>query len=97
MQELMRSLLREVVAVANAQEIPLDFTERWDTITTLLRKLAPNTKGSMLQDVENRRRTEIDVMCGAIVESGVQLGIPTPYNRAMIGLIKGLESTFVRT
>jgi len=94
MRELMQELLREVVAVANAQNIPLDFTERWDAITGLLRKLAPNTKGSMLQDVEARRQTEIDVMCGAIVEAGVRLNIATPCNRAMIGLIKGLEGTF---
>ena len=94
MQELMKALLQEVVAVANGQGIPLAFDERWEAITGLLRKLAPNTKGSMLQDVEARRQTEIDVMCGAIVEAGTRLNIPTPYNRAMIGLIKGLEATF---
>jgi 2-dehydropantoate 2-reductase len=94
MQDVMKELLREVVAVANAQDIPLQFDERWETITGLLRKLAPNTKGSMLQDVEARRQTEIDVMCGAIVEAGTRLNIPTPYNRAMIGLIKGLEATY---
>jgi 2-dehydropantoate 2-reductase len=94
MQELMKDLLREVVAVANAQNIALDFDERWEAITGLLRKLAPGTKGSMYQDIENRRRTEIDVICGAIVEAGARLKIPTPCNRAMIGLIKGLERTF---
>jgi len=94
MQDLMKDLLKEVVAVANAQNIPLDFTERWEAITGLLRKLAPNTKGSMLQDIEARRQTEIDVMCGAIIEAGTRLNIPTPCNRAMMGLIKGLEATF---
>jgi 2-dehydropantoate 2-reductase len=94
MQDVMKGLLREVVAVANAQNIPLDFNERWEAITGLLRKLAPNTKGSMLQDVEARRQTEVDVMCGAIIEAGTRLNIATPYNRAMIGLIKGLEATF---
>jgi len=48
----------------------------------------------MLQDVETRRQTEIDVMCGAIIAGGAMSGIATPYNRAMIGLIKGLEATF---
>lgn len=96
MQDLMKDLLREVVVVANAQGIPLDFDERWNAITGLLRKLAPNTKGSMLQDVEARRQTEIDVMCGAIIEAGTRLNIPTPCNRAMLGLIKGLEATFPR-
>lgn len=94
MQELMKALLQEVVAVANAQNISLNFEERWESITGLLRKLAPNTKGSMLQDVEAKRQTEIDVMCGAIVEAGARFDIPTPYNRAMIGLIKGMEATF---
>lgn len=94
MAELMQELLREVVAVSVAQNIPLDFDERWAAITGLLRKLAPGTKGSMLQDVENRRRTEIDVMCGAIVEAGARHGIATPSNRVMLALIKALEASF---
>jgi 2-dehydropantoate 2-reductase len=94
MQSLMRELLKEVVAVANAQNIALDFNERWETITGLLKKLAPNTKGSMLQDVEKQRVTEIDVMSGAIIEAGRRLGIPTPYNNAMLWLIKAVEGTF---
>lgn len=94
MQSLMQELLKEIVAVARAQNIELDFDERWNAITGLLKKLAPNTKGSMLQDVENRRRTEIDVINGAIVEAGQRLGIATPYNHAMVCLIKALEATF---
>jgi len=94
MQDLMQALLREVVAVAQAQDIALDFAERWETITNLLRQLPPGTKGSMLQDVENGRRTEIDVMCGAIVEAGQRLGIATPFNCAMVALLKALEASF---
>ena len=94
MQQLMRELLREVVAVARAQEIDLDFDERWNAITGLLRKLAPNTKASMLQDVEKGRRTEIDVINGAIVEAGRRLNIPTPYNNAMLWMLRSLEETF---
>jgi 2-dehydropantoate 2-reductase len=94
MQSLMRALLLEVVSVAQLQGIALDFTERWNAITGLLGNLAPNTKGSMLQDVENRRRTEIDVMCGAIVEAGQRLGFATPYNNAMLWLVKALEANY---
>jgi 2-dehydropantoate 2-reductase len=94
MQSLMRALLLEVVSVAQLQGIALDFTERWSAITSLLGKLAPNAKGSMLQDVENRRRTEIDVMCGAIVEAGRRLGFPTPHNNAMLWLVKALEANY---
>ena len=91
----MQELLTEVVAVACAQKISLDFEERWNAIRNLLNKLAPNTKGSMLQDVERRRRTEIDVINGAIVEAGSRLGLATPYNQSMLCLIKALEQSFV--
>lgn len=90
---VMREILREVITVANAQDIPLDFDERWEAITTLLKR-AVGGKASMLQDVENRRRTEIDVVNGAIVEAGQRLGIPTPHNQTMVWMVKALEETF---
>jgi 2-dehydropantoate 2-reductase len=95
MLDMMRGLLREVVAVANAQNIALSYTERWEAITSLLRR-ATGAKPSMLQDVENGRRTEIDVINGAIVEAGRRQHIPTPYNEAMVWLIKSLEATVER-
>jgi 2-dehydropantoate 2-reductase len=90
---LMRSLLREVIAVAQAHEITLDFEERWEAITGLLER-ASGAKASMLQDVEKGRRTEIDVVNGAIVDAGRRLDIPTPYNDAMCWLVRSLEETF---
>ncbi len=95
MEGLMQALLTEVVAVANAQNIPLNFDERWEAISSLLKRLAPNTKGSMLQDVERRNQTEIDVINGAIIEAGQRFGIKTPYNHSMLCLIKALEKSFV--
>ncbi len=95
MERLMRELLSEVVAVAHAQKITLDFDERWKAISTLLNKLATGTKGSMLQDIERHRQTEIDVINGAIVEAGARFGIATPYNQSMICLIKALEQSFL--
>ena len=94
MLELMKDLLQEVIAVARAQKIPLDFNERWGAITGLLRRCAPTAKSSMFQDVEKSRQTEIDVINGAIVEAGERLNIPVPYNRAMVSMIKSLEGTF---
>ena len=92
-RELMRALLREVVAVAQAQGITVDENERWDAITKVLQG-ARTSKSSMLQDVENRRQTEIDVINGAIVEAGQRLKIPTPYNHSMVCLLKALDETY---
>jgi len=91
--DLMRAILRETVAVANAQGMALSEEERWEAITGLLKR-SSGAKPSMLQDVEKRRRTEIDVINGAVVADGKRLGIPTPYNDAMVWLIRSLEETF---
>jgi 2-dehydropantoate 2-reductase len=51
-------------------------------------------KSSMLQDVEARRPTEVDFMNGAIVRLGEQAGVPTPLNRTIWALVKGLEHSW---
>jgi 2-dehydropantoate 2-reductase len=91
--DLMQALLEETVAVAQAQGIALDREERWDSILGVLER-AVGAKASMLQDVEKRRRTEIDVINGAVVEAGARLGISTPYNQSMVWMIRALQETF---
>lgn len=91
---LMSALLRETVAVAHAMQIPLDYDERWAAITGLLGRIAPGAKSSMHQDVEARRRTEIDVINGAIAAAGRDLKIPTPYNDSMVWLARSLENSY---
>jgi 2-dehydropantoate 2-reductase len=90
----MRAILREVVSVALAQGIKLDFDERWEAITALL-KAAIGGKSSMLQDVEARRQTEIDVINGAIVSAGQRLRVPTSHNEAMLWMVKSLEAAYL--
>jgi 2-dehydropantoate 2-reductase len=51
-------------------------------------------RASMLQDVLAKRQTEIDFMNGAIVNRGEEAGVPTPLNKAMWQLIKGLEHSW---
>lgn len=94
--DLMAALLREMVDVAQAQDIALDYDERWEAITGLLKKCGPGAKSSMLQDVEHRRRTEIDVINGAIVECGRSHQIATPHNDTMVWMVKAVETTFSR-
>ncbi len=49
---------------------------------------------SMLQDVRNRRPTEIDAINGAVVKAGHRLRLAVPENEALTRQIKTLESTF---
>ena len=48
----------------------------------------------MLQDVLAKRQTEVDFMNGAIVQQGEKIGVPTPLNKALWQLIKGLEHSW---
>jgi 2-dehydropantoate 2-reductase len=48
----------------------------------------------MLQDVEARRKTEVEVVNGAIVREADRLGADAPLNRAMVALIGGLERSW---
>jgi 2-dehydropantoate 2-reductase len=45
----------------------------------------------MLQHVEAGRRTEIDALNGALLREARTLGIETPYNEALVALLKGRE------
>jgi 2-dehydropantoate 2-reductase len=91
--EIMRALLRELVDVAQSQGIAIDFEERWAAISGGLTR-AGGAKASMLQDIEARRRTEIDVINGAVVAAGQRVNIATPYNNAMVWLVRSLEESF---
>ena len=46
---------------------------------------------SMLVDVKLGKETEIDSLCGQIVERGEQLGTPTPLNSILLAQIKSLR------
>ena len=91
---LMERLLDEVVAVATAQGIKLDRSERWRAITKLLAQ-AIGARASMLQDVEANRQTEIDVVNGAIVDAGRGNSVPTPFNDAMVWMVKSLQAKYL--
>ena len=46
---------------------------------------------SMLQDVIKGRRTEIEYMNGYVAVRGREVGVPTPLNEAIVGLIRKIE------
>jgi 2-dehydropantoate 2-reductase len=90
--QLFNDLIAEGEAVAKKLGIPLHGDPR-----QLVQKgaSAPGKhRASMLQDVLAKRQTEVDFMNGAIVEWGKKVGVPTPLNKALWELIKGLEHSW---
>jgi len=91
MRELVAQTAREATAVATSLGYPIDVEERVGTILALLEKAGP-TRASMLQDFEAGRRTEIDVINGAVVRAADEQGVAVPLNRAFVALVKGWET-----
>ncbi len=88
--QIVDALVKECVKVARANEVNLG----WDFYPGAIEYMrkAGDHKPSMLMDIENKRRTEIDYMNGKFIEYGAQAGIETPYNIMIRSLVKAIES-----
>tara|TARA_Y100000590_G_scaffold39403_1_gene42180 strand:- start:5389 stop:6339 length:951 start_codon:yes stop_codon:yes gene_type:complete len=84
------SAMYEAATVATASGADLSELDLED----LLREVAANTANnrcSMLQDIMAGRKTEVDHLCGAVVEMGESVGVPTPRNEMLHALVSGIE------
>jgi 2-dehydropantoate 2-reductase len=90
MRALVDSAAAEAVQVGRVQGFELDAQERLEAIHSVLER-AGSGKGSMLQDVEAGRRTEIDVISGAVLRAADEHGLAVPVTRALYALVTGME------
>lgn len=82
---VIRGLMREVVAVANALGVrfPFDIERRIDGAVAV-----GAHKTSMLQDYEAGRSLELDALVGAVGEIGRLVGVPTPALDMALALVR---------
>lgn len=81
----------EAMDVAKASGVQLSITDPEEPWLVAAQGLPPEFKTSMLQSREKGSMTEIDFINGAVVRQGVQYGVPTPVNAALVACIKGIE------
>lgn len=86
----MREAVAECLAVARAGGIELP-ADSWLQVRALADAM-PTQSSSTAQDLARGRRSEIDHLNGHVVRLGDALGVPTPVNRTLYGLVKLLES-----
>jgi 2-dehydropantoate 2-reductase len=91
-REIMRYAIEEAVAVARAEAIPLPVGNFVETGWKLAETMG-NATSSTAQDIARGKKTEIDSLNGYIVRRGAALGVATPVNQALHGLIKLLEES----
>ncbi len=90
-RRLMESAMREVMVVAGKVGVSLsdrDIDDWYDVLSGL----APEGKTSMLQDVEAKRKTEVEMLAGKVIELGARHGVPTPVNEKLYTLLREMES-----
>jgi len=82
--KIMNNLVQEFEQIAKAEGV----TFTYFLTDKLKANLQMSHHPSMWQDLENKKRTEIDAINGAISRLGKKHGIATPYNDMITSLIK---------
>jgi len=91
--EILEMAVAEAVRVAETKGIKLQYDDPVAHVKEVCRLTAQN-KASMLQDVLNKRKTEIDMINGAVVREGKTEGIATPVNKVLAGLVSVMQETY---
>jgi 2-dehydropantoate 2-reductase len=89
---LVRALMTEGVAVATAAGVELR-EDPWQ-MNVLATQRGSAHAPSMLEDVEARRPTEIDLITGMLVREARRLQVPVPLHETMQRLVKAKEDSW---
>jgi 2-dehydropantoate 2-reductase len=89
---LVRDLMDEGKAVAAAAGVALG-EDPWE-MNVLATQRGNRHYPSMLEDVDARRPTEVDLITGSLVREAHRLGVPVPLHEAMYRLVKGKEASW---
>ncbi|MPM80921.1 hypothetical protein SDC9_127972 [bioreactor metagenome] len=84
---LVEEICFEVIAVANRCGVPLSCNDV-KRLISIFPGMQADGKSSTMQDVEAKRKTEVDMFCQTIVNLGKKHGVLTPYNRMMLDFVK---------
>ncbi|AGK98363.1 ketopantoate reductase family protein [Clostridium pasteurianum] len=90
-RNLMDSTMMEVVKLSEKTGVNLnkDDIKKWYEV---LYNMNPNSRTSMLQDIESGRKTEVDIFAGTVCELGNKYKLDTPVNRTLYNIIKVIEN-----
>ena len=89
-RHLCEKLIEEAVSVANGMNLSFDY----DKVREKVLRTSANNKGgytSIMMDIKNGRRTEVDTISGAVKAKAEELGIPVPYHDMAISMVHALE------
>ena len=93
-EQVLRLAMQELMILAGYEGVNISTVDISDIIQYLTTYQFPK-KTSMLQDIEARRKTEVDYISGYIIELSEKWNYPCPVNLTMYYLIKSKESAYL--
>lgn len=87
---LREAAMKEVFAVAQKKGIEMG-EEEILAQRKLLSRVDYSNKTSMLQDIENKRPTEVEMFAGEMIKMGKEVGVETPINEVFYHALHVLE------
>jgi 2-dehydropantoate 2-reductase len=94
LRAIMNDTIDEAFAVARALGVALPFAGAQEYRDLFYGRLVPSTRGhrpTMLYDLNNRARTEIDALNGRIVAHAAALELDAPVNAMLVRMIHAVE------
>ncbi len=94
LRAIMDDAIREAFAVARRMEVAVPFDDADSYRRIFYEKLVPSTfdhRPTMLYDLEQRGRTDVEALNGKVVELAERFGLDAPVNRMLTRLIRARE------
>lgn len=91
----LKNLMKEAELIASIKGIK-NHKKIYDEAVHFLLEEMEDANPSMLQDIKAKRKTEVDIFAGKIIEIGNQYNITTPENFKIYNKIKDIEYQYLK-
>jgi 2-dehydropantoate 2-reductase len=90
-QEMFYATSREIAAIAKAEGVTIS-ANRFDTLEEYMANIPPTTRSSLLIDLEQGKRIEVEALQGAAVRRAKKHNVPVPIVSTLYAVLKAWES-----
>jgi len=94
-QEMFYAASREIAAIAKAEGVTIS-ENRFETLREYMANIPPSTRSSLLIDLEQGKRIEVEALQGAAVRRAAKHGLPVPIVSTLYAVLKAWEGGPVR-
>ncbi|HYB95119.1 MAG TPA: 2-dehydropantoate 2-reductase [Vicinamibacterales bacterium] len=86
-REMFYAASREIASIAKAEGVTIS-ADRFQTLEEYMSKLPASTRSSLLIDLEQGKRIEVEALQGAAVRRAAKHGLPVPIMSTLYALLK---------